>query len=148
MRFSLLPVLAAILVLSACGEARWAREFELDEKTFDAEAMKMVETDSGLKLPADSKGLNFRYKPPIDPSFVAKIEIPADSREKLQKEIEAIKNESINSSGGLTTKVKWFAPPAGTILVERECLKDGAHHLKVILSQEGGRYFLYVDHSV
>lgn len=137
------------MLVSGCGKTRWAREFELDDKTFDSEAMTMVETDSGLKLPAGAKGLNFHYKPPIDPAFVAKIEIPTDSREKLQKEIEAIKNESINVSGGLATRVKWFAPSAGAILAERECWKDGRPpYLRVILTQEGGRYFLYVDHSV
>lgn len=148
MRSSLLLVLTAILMLSSCSRSRWTREFELDDKTFDAEAMKMVETDSGLKLPAGAKGLNFHFKPPIDPAFVAKIEIPADSRENLQKQIEAIKNEPINRSGALSTKVTWWSPPAGSILIDRQGKQADWVYLRVVLTHEGGRYFLYVDHSV
>ncbi len=58
------------LFVNGCNESRWYREFELDEKTFDSEAMQMIRRDTGFNLPEGVRGLNFRYSPPIDPSFI------------------------------------------------------------------------------
>lgn len=148
MKLGIVLALFATLLLSGCADSRWLREFELDEESFDAVAMKMVRDGSGLTIPNGSTGLNFRYSPPIDPSFVARIEIPEDSRNKILSEIEAISNEEINISGGPGEKVDWWPPVAGTVIIDRQCFQTDGDYFRAILAEEHGRTILYVSHAV
>src|SRR4051812_34612660 len=77
-------LLSLITFVAGCRESRYDRAFELDNSTFDAEAMQMIHDDTGLLVPAGARGLNFAYKPPIDPAFLARIAIPADSRKSVE----------------------------------------------------------------
>jgi hypothetical protein len=138
----------AVLVLTGCGDLRYAREFELDEKTFDAEAMQMIVEDSGLNLPKGARGLNFRYSPPIDPSFVARVEIPREARDSVLKQIEAIPNQTINTSGGPGEKVDWWPPPRESVIVDRQCHQSDGDYFRAALTEEDNRIVLYVYHAV
>jgi hypothetical protein len=71
---------AAILLLlgiALIGCGRDFKEYELDESSFGADTMKLIEDASGIDIPDDAKGLRFHYIPPIDPIYFAEIEIPA-----------------------------------------------------------------------
>ena len=140
--------LFATALLSSCDDSRWLREFELNENSFDAEAMQMVRDDSGLTIPGGAKGLNFRYSPPVDPSFVARIEIPEASRTKIVSEIEAISNEEINISGGPGAKVGWWPPVGVKVIIDRQCHQTDGDYFRAILTEEDGRTILYVSHAV
>jgi hypothetical protein len=148
MKFRILIVLFAALLLSECSDSRWLKEFELDEKSFDAEAMQMIKDDSGLTIPAGAKGLNFRYSPPIDPSFVARIEIPKDSRGKIIAQIEAIPDEKIDISGGPGERVTWWPPVVETVIMDRQCTQADGDYFRAILTEENGKTILYVSHAV
>ena len=140
--------LLAALLLSSCGDSRWLREFELDEKSFDSEAMQMVKDDSGLTIPSGARGLNFRYSPPIDPSFVARIEIPESSRDDIVAQIKAIHNKEINISGGPGEKVDWWPPPTDLVVIERQCHQADGDYFRAIVTEEDGRTILYLHHAV
>ena len=82
-----------------CDGNRDLTEYNLDENSFDAEAMVKIEQESGLDLPDDAKGLAFCHIPPIDPIVFAKIEIPARGKIRCQifiSEQPAIFNLIIN----------------------------------------------------
>lgn len=150
MQTTLKYLILLILVLTGCRESRWLREFELNEKTFDAEAMKMVQDQSKLSLPAGTRGLNFRFSPPIDPSFVARLEIPQSESAALIKQIEGLPQEEINisSSGGPGEKVKWWPPPKNAIMVDRQYNQPDGCYLRVAVTRESSQTILYVCHAV
>lgn len=137
-----------VLFLVGCGD-RWLREFELHEETFDSEAMQMVRDQTKLSIPPGARGLNFRYSPPIDPSFVARIEVPKAESAALIKQIETMQYEEmdINISGGPGEKVKWWPPPRHSILVDRHYSQSGGCYLRVAVTQEGSQTILYVHHG-
>lgn len=141
-------LLSAILFLSACGQSRYDRAFELDQSTFDAEAMQMIRNDTGLTVPAGARGLNFSYTPPIDPAFVARIEIPAESRAAIETQLAALKENRINGTGGLSTKTPWWRPTQGKVIVDKQVF-DPNHgtNLHAILVTEGETLILYIDWS-
>jgi hypothetical protein len=66
--------------------------------------MEMIRHDTGLSIPKGARGLNFAYSPPIDPAFLARIEIPADSRESVETQLAALKENRIKSVRGLASK--------------------------------------------
>ena len=128
--------------------SRWGREFELDETSFDSEVMQTILTNTGLNLPEGAKGLNFRYSPPIDPAFVARIEIPAESQDIVMKQIEAIRVQEINISGGPGEKVNWWPPPKEFVIIDRQCFQPDGCYFRAALSKEDERIILYVEHAV
>ncbi len=140
--------LLAALLLSGCSDSRWLGEFELDEKSFDSEAMQMVKDDSGLTIPSGARGLNFRYSPPIDPSFVVRIEIPEGSKDNIVAQIESIQNKEINISGGPGEKVNWWPPPTEVAIIDRQCHQADGDYFRAIVTEEEGRTILYVSHAV
>jgi hypothetical protein len=139
-------VLALVLAFLAngCGCNSWGN-YNLDEKSFKAETLKMVEQRTGIPLPAGSRGLNIFYKgAPMDPYFVAKVEIPQTSHEELFKHIEQVPNQEISVSGSVTAKLPWWMPSKETIQVERRFKLDG-NYVHAVLCEENGRWILYLE---
>jgi hypothetical protein len=100
----------------------------------------------GLKLPAGSKGLNFYYKAPIDPAFLAKIEIPSDAKEGMAKQLSALPNKPVKTSGGLSERISWWTPTVGNVLEDREFLDDSnGRYRRAILTEKDGVWLLYLD---
>jgi hypothetical protein len=138
----------ALLMASGCSDSRWYHEFELGEQSFDTEVMQLIKDDSELALPEGTRGLNFRYRPPMDPSFIARLAIPEESVELVRKQIEVLKNEKINISGGLREKTAWWSPESGTIIIDRECHQADNDYFRAILTREENQVVLYLDHAV
>ena len=57
--------------------------------------MEMIRHDTGLSIPKGARGLNFAYSPPIDPAYLARIEIPAESRASVETQLAALKENRI-----------------------------------------------------
>lgn len=123
-RFATLFLVAVSLM--GCGNG--PHDYELGSANFGADTLLMVEKDMGLKLPAGAKGLNFYYKAPIDPAFIAKIEIPSDEKDGIVKQLSALPNKPTNSSGGLSERISWWTPTVGRVIQDRQSL-DGFLYL-------------------
>jgi hypothetical protein len=146
----------AALLLGGCTDSRWDREFELGENDFDAEAMEMIQTDTGLTLPAGTRGLNFRYWPPIDPSFVARLEIPANYLGELMSQIRSMKDDDPNGfrrlnrryeiSNRLHEKVSWWDPPKEGAQADNDRYR-GVTYVRAVLTREGNRHILYLYYA-
>lgn len=144
----ILLLLSAVLFLASCGDSRYGRAFELDQTTFDADAMKMIRDDTGLVIPEGARGLNFAYKPPIDPAFLARIEIPAESRQSVETQLAALRENRVKSIGGLATKIPWWQPTQGKVIVDKEVFyPSNGRALHAILTIEGESLILYIDWS-
>ncbi len=133
------------VTLAACGDRIAQGDYHLDQASFTIDALKMVEQRTGLTLPAGSRGLNMFYQGSyVDPSFIAKIEIPASSQESLAKKIALIPNKDGYLSGSLTTKVDWWNPFEGIILTEGQVSLQ-MDYVHIVLCEEKGRWLLYVE---
>jgi len=137
------------LALAGCESSRYSTEFELDEKTFDSDAMQMVRDDSDLVLPPQTRGLNFHYLPPIDPEFVARLEIPKEAQTELLNQIATKKiDQTTFMDGGLPAKTAWWKLSQGQVLIDRQWLKDSHVFQRAVLVVEGDRLILYLYRSV
>jgi uncharacterized lipoprotein len=145
----ILVVLATFLLgITGCSDARYLGPFELDERSFDADALAMVQQDTGIVLPKGSRGLHFRYKPPVDPAFIAKLEIPASAREEMIHKIEAIKKQDIGRrADSLWAGVSWWPPPVAGAIAETRGLRDG-NDVWLVLSEENERLVLSIEFVV
>lgn len=131
----LLPVLAFVR----------GPDYSLDEKTFDAEALAMVEKNTGLTLPPGTRGLNLFYKRfAIDPSFYAKVEIPGSSGEALAAQIGRIPDRSGSVSETITQTLPWWRPAEATTVVKRLYFENN-DGVQAILCKEGNRWILYLE---
>jgi len=131
---------AVAFVVTGCGG-----NYSLDKKAFTAEKLKMVEQRTGVTFPAGSQGLNMFYKgEPMDPYFVAKIQIPQASHEQLLKRIEQIRNEEIHVSGSVTTNLPWWTPSKEATRMERQFKLNG-DYVHLVLCEENDRWVLYLE---
>ena len=145
-------ILSLALMLTGCdpgaGSVRLedsTSDHKLDETTFDAKALALVQKDTGIQLPDGSRGLNMFYQgSTLDHSFVAKIQIPDSSGDELAGRIEKIRHENGTIGGSLTEKVSWWTPSTGTIRARRQ-FNPGGDYVRAILSQEEDRLVLYVE---
>ena len=140
----LVPLLSAVLLLPGCG--RDYRTYELDRASFDAKTFQRIQADTGIALPAGARGLNFYYKPPIDPAYIAKIEIPPSSMEDVIKTLSVIKNDdNLHITDSLGTKVRWWIPNGAKVLVDRQKFVGTGNYLHVILTEEDTTVILYIE---
>ena len=139
----LIPILLAPLLFSGCG--RGYRNYELDRTSFDTKTLQMIQSDTGVAIPAGARGLNFYYKPPIDPAYIAKIEIPLISKEDVIKTLSTIRNdENTHITESLGTKVSWWMPKGAKTLVDRQRFVR-SNYLHVILTEEDASVILYIE---
>jgi hypothetical protein len=139
----LFPLLLAVLLFSGCG--RGFRSYELDRTSFDTKTLQMIQSDTGIALPAGARGLNFYYKPPIDPAYIAKIEIPLNFKEDMIKMLSAIKNDdNIHASESLGAKLSWRMPKSAKVVVERQTFVGG-NYLHATLTEEDAAVILYIE---
>jgi hypothetical protein len=121
----------------------------LDEVNFDDEVMQVIKEDTALELPTGARGLHFRYHPPIDPSWIAVIEIPPAATTHLIEQIASIENQSFEVSGGIEEKVDWWPPSSDAkVLIERQHIQASGAYLRVLVTDEGGKTLLYLKHIV
>ena len=139
------PFFGLFLLLFGCG--KYCRDFELDERTFDREILQCVEKAVGYSLPTNARGLNYYYKAPVDPAFLAKVEIPSSARSEILQRICTMTNEDVHVVGVISERVQWWTPTKGKILIERQQTSGEAYH-HAILVEENGRLLLYLEWSL
>ena len=134
-------------MLTASRDSRYCNDFELDEKTFDQEAIQRLQEDSGFTLPAGARGLNYAYHAPMDPGFAAKFEVPATSKEEVANRILQMRNDEMHVSGAFGPRFPWWAQPKDKVLCAR-FQNNERTSLHAILTEEQDRIFLYLNWEV
>lgn len=137
-------IIPVVLLLTGCG--RDAREYELDSKGFDSKKLQEIQSDTGIIFPVGARGLNFYYKPPIDPAYIAKIEIPKQSKDDFIKSLSTIENDhNIKNVQSMGTKVNWWIPKHVKPLLDRQRFVGTGNFLHVVLTDEGTKVILYLE---
>jgi hypothetical protein len=147
----IVTLILALLFFLGCSDNRYYHEFELDELSFDADAMHKIQKMSGFHIPENSIGLNFAYKPPMDPGFAAKIEIPPTGKEAVLKQIELIAGQVITSSGGLPERVTWWPTSPENVLATKQVFNGDPQagtigYFHAIFAREKEKYILYLNY--
>jgi hypothetical protein len=138
-----LAILMVILFLSlaACRKAT----NEPNVNSFDPTSLRLVEQKTGLKLPPQSNRVDLLYDGyQIDPSFVAKIQIPLGSEEMLRTQIEKFKAEEIHLANSLSTKVGWWNLDASKEQLNRQYIYNSGY-VHAILSYDHEQLYLYIE---
>ena len=120
-------------------------DFELDAHSFSAESLELVGQRTGVTIPDGSHGLNLLNKGrQMDPSFIAKIEIPAFSQETVAKEIERFPKSDTRVINSLAGKVSWWKSSNATLRLETQFLRD-RDYVHALLCEENGKWILYLE---
>lgn len=141
MRICILSLIA-ICIFGCDGGSN---DYHLNERTFDAKSLEMIQQKTGVTLPDGSRGLHLFWQgsASIDPSFVAKIEIPMSAGEAMTKQIGLLRNVDGSVEGSLTEKVAWWKP-SNTARVERQYSHDG-NYIRIVVCKEKDRWVLYLE---
>ncbi|WP_035604831.1 hypothetical protein [Haloferula sp. BvORR071] len=134
-----------VLLLVGCG--RNATEYDLDEKSFDADSSKLIEDATGFDVPAGARGLRFHYVPPIDPIYFAKYEIPAADQKAVEAEIAKLMPEKDFPDGMANNRCTWWPKSFAGALISKKSGSD-RHNTEVHLIREEGRLVLYLKYRV
>ena len=145
-------IISLTLALTGCGRNAANQPLDestsdrhLDEDSFDAAALAIVQRHTGIQLPDGSRGLKMFYQgSTLNPAFVAKIQIPVASGDELAGRLEKIQSQNATVSGALTSKVTWWNPSSGVMRVQRQ-FTPGGDHVLAILIQEKDRLVLYLE---
>lgn len=121
--------------------------YQLDEKSFGAKTLSIIQSDSGVKLPTGSRGIKFIYLPPIDPSWAAKIEIPKEASATMLAELSKFAGEQINIIGESGPRTNWWHNQKSKVLIDRQSSPMG-NYLRMTLTEEAGSIFLYIEWAV
>ncbi|SRR5581483_596580 len=138
-----LTIVAMSMLFMSCN--RMFHAHESDASSFSTKDMALVETNSGIRMPPGSRGLNLYVDGSLDEAFVSKIEIPAAASKAMVSSVQSLPNEEISVVNPLYSKVNWWLPRRDTIQVERHYVRrTDVVYIHVIVSDEGGRWFVYV----
>jgi hypothetical protein len=136
-------ILFFCLTLTGCD--RYSAKQELNEKTFDANTMAYIKETAKFDIPAGAKGLNFTYKPPVDPMFFAKILIPEKDEKLVETQIEALKNSPSFPNGFGDSDCVWWPIKIDNVVVSRKSM-PGDYFLEAYLVKENGQIVLYLKY--
>ena len=139
-----LCIFVVCFAVVGCSGHRDLTEYSLDEKSFDAEAMAKIETESGITLPGGSKGLAFKHIPPIDPIVFAKIQIPGDAQGALTKQIEALNTIEFPNDFAYD-RCAWWPPPQEHIALSKRATSNG-YYVELHLVKENEQLILYIQY--
>ena len=145
-RMKYICLIALCLTVLGCGGHRDLTEYSLDEGSFDAEAMLKIKQESGLNIPAGSKGLLFHHLPPVDPINFAKIQIPTDEVGSLVKEIKALTFSGTHFPKNFANeRCRWWPAELDNIIMSKEAFCNG-YCVEVYLVKESDNVILYIKY--
>ncbi len=149
MIFTHVPIVTmSACIFAGCGsQSRNSpySDYELNAASFDAAHLKLVETNTGIVLPSDSKGQNLLWRGrQLDPSLLAKILITTNSVGSFRKQVERLPNQKIDASAPATSGLTWWQSSKGSVAVERTYIWTGCY-VHLIVCQENKSWFLYVE---
>jgi hypothetical protein len=131
-------------MITLTGCFRFGDDIELSGDRITAAHLKEISALSGIQFPAGSHGIEYFYKgDAIDPSLLAKIEIPKEKREEI------LANNVFKlgkADGGVLAGAvpKWWQPEKLTSRIYRNHALDHARFLECFLGEEDGKLMLYL----
>ena len=142
----LINMLVICLAVVGCEGYRDHTEYNLDENSFDAEAMAKIEQESGVDLPDEAIGLAFYHVPPIDPIVFAKIEIPAKGQELVSKQIRELTFSGTNFPKDFANdRCKWWPAAPKNVISSKQAFNNG-YYVELYFVEEEDDFILYIKY--
>ncbi|MCW1915782.1 hypothetical protein OJ996_19505 [Luteolibacter sp. GHJ8] len=107
--------------------------------------MRLIEDAAKIDIPEGAEGLRFRYIPPVDPIYFAKIEIPEASQKDLEAEIGRLQASEDFSDDLANDRCAWWPKHFENTLVSRKAIGKSSY-LDARLVREDGRLILYLKY--
>jgi hypothetical protein len=141
-------LVAAILAIAVVGTMCWrfhSRSYTLNQSTFSTNALALIENNTGLKFPKGSQGLNMFYDGEhVDPSFIAKIEIPSNGVLDLKTQILNKPKGDYHPVGLLSEKTTWWNPAKSEIIIQGQYTVESSF-VNLVLCQRNNQTILFVE---
>lgn len=148
--FTLLALAGATVVLVVLVFATPLLLFALmpyDFRTIDEVSVSDLATDTGLALPPDARITHFKEVPPIDPVWVARVEMPSSAEARLVASASAQSAATGTVSGAMSESTAWWRP--FDVVLSRRYEHSESHALvTVVISRESGQTIAYIEHAV
>jgi len=136
--------IALLALVSGCH--RDYGKYELDERTFDAEAIEKIEVETGIDLPTGVKGLRFLHLPPVDPIVFAKIGIPSGLEAETRSQLAALKQDEARVKPGFANdSCAWWRPDVENAELSRLAFRNG-FYIEAYLVREAQGAVLYLKY--
>ncbi len=133
-------------MLLGCDRHRDLTEYELNENSFDAEAMAMIEHEIGIDIPDDAMGLRFHHIPPIDPIVFAKIKIPDDTEKLIEKQIGTLTFNGTDFPKGFANgRCKWWPSTIDNAKLSKKAFNNG-YYIELYLVKDKKEIILYIKY--
>jgi len=124
------------MLFLGCDKHRDLTEYELDENSFDTEAILKIEQETGIDLPDSAKGVRFYHIPPVDPIVFAKIKIPAESERSLKNQIDKLKfNDKDFPKDFANQRCKWWPSSINNAVMSKQAFNNG-YYIELYLVKE------------
>jgi hypothetical protein len=142
--YTCLLIICIALLVTACG--RELTEYDLNEDSFGADTIAQIEEESGIDLPPDVKGLKYHYKPPIDPIVFAKIIIPTEAKEFMEKQIGTLTYSGSSFPKDFANdQCNWWPKTFENVVISKQAFING-YYIEVFLVQEKDLLILYIKY--
>lgn len=136
-------VIILILFLGCNNHAY--NEYHLTKKNFNMKELDKISKLTKIHFPKNSSGINMYYNGKnLDPSFIAKIELPIIEKEFIKEQLQNFIENPGTVEGSLSTKVDWWNPNQLIVVFSRQYLEDG-NYVKAILCQKNDSCILFVE---
>lgn len=137
-------IIAMCLALLGCG--RDFKEYELDDRSFQADTIAEIQKESGINLPAGCKGLKYHYIPPVDPIVFAKILIPAESGKLMEQHIAGLTNNLADFPNNFASdRCQWWPSSPQNVVVSKKVF-NGGYYIEAYLVREKEQLILYLKY--
>lgn len=145
-RRSVVMVCFVLLGLLSFRCRRALTEYDLDQHSYWGGILSEIQGETGLKLPAHTIGLNYHYKPPIDPIVFARLDIP-ESEEKLVRErIVSLPGSDFSVPQNFANDIcPWWPARFNQVLIKRRIFYD-YYYKEFYLLHENDRLVLYLKY--
>lgn len=140
-------VICLVLAFLLIGCGREFEEYDLDTTSFDHRTIDLIESVTGIDIPNGARGIRFRYIPPIDPIYFAKIQIPAKARKDLESQLQNFGNDQNFPEDYANERYEWWPTRFGKSLIERKA-GFGSYFVEVYLIEENDHLILYLKYFV
>ncbi|MCP3926546.1 MAG: hypothetical protein GY714_28635 [Desulfobacterales bacterium] len=138
-------ILILSLVFGGCSsDSRDLTEYELDEGSFGADTIAKIEKESGIDIVDGAKGLKFYHIPPIDPMIFAKIQIPVEKGEVIEKRLKDLTVFSFPKSFA-DDRCNWWPSSPKNVIFSKYTFNNG-YYIEAYLIQEEQQLILYLKY--
>ncbi len=136
------PILLLVLLAVSLTDHH-SRTFEYLGKEHSKEIIAEIKEESNFKIPLDSIGIAYKYFPPIDPMFFAKIQLTENGKEEFIKNLDEINYYKDFPKDFANDRCGWWNTNFENLVFSKIGILQG-HYVEIYIIKENQIYYLYL----